>query len=149
MPGERWPELLSELLSAVKSDICGFYTPEWLFDIYAEEDMHEELKSLILDQTAITSYGRHFGDSLHRKIGYLARYAHCLTDEEKASLIGGFTAELYNTATRYDAATYHVLVNSIKTLSRVNAEAKARMEEFATYLRTTFPRRRMLLNILP
>lgn len=147
--GERWPELLSELLSAVKSDICGFYTPEWLFDIYAEEDMHEKLKSLILDQTVITSYGRHFGDALNRKIGYLARYAHCLTDEEKASLIGGFTAELYNTASRYDAATYHVLVNSIKTLSRVNAKAKARMEEFATYLRTTFPRRRMLLNILP
>lgn len=146
---ERWSKFLAELLSSVKSDSCSFYTPEWLFDIYAEEDMHEELKSLILNQTVINSYGRHFGDALNRKIGHLARYAHCLTDEEKTSLIGGFTAELYNTASRYDAATYHVLADSIKTLSRINAEAKARMEELATYLRATFPRRRILLNILP
>ena len=146
---ERWPEFLSELFASVKSDSCSFYTPEWLLDIYAEEDMHEEMKSVIVNQTEINPYGRHFGDALNRKIGYLARYSHCLTDEEKASLIGGFAAELYNTASHYDAATYHVLADSIKTLSRVNVEAKTKMEDFVKYLRANFPRRRMLLNILP
>ena len=148
VPKEKWSGVLSGLLSSVISDHAHYSSPQWLLDIYHEEKMHEELMTLIDNQPDYYSFGRHFGDGLNRKIRLLAKYASSLTQEERKLLVGKYADELYATVSNYNSGTYQTLVDSVKSLSRVNADAKARMEGFVSYLRTEYSRRRKLIELL-